>query len=59
MERGIIHENSILLFQKYAVPLFRDGIKVLEIGRNKLTHFSLKFGPFHPISHQLGKDTDF
>jgi hypothetical protein len=27
-----MHENSILLFKKYALPHFVSGIKVLEIG---------------------------
>src|SRR4051794_36539960 len=27
-----MHTNSKLLFQKYAAPLFRSGMKVLEIG---------------------------
>lgn len=27
-----MHENSTLLFQRYALPLFADGMKVLEIG---------------------------
>jgi hypothetical protein len=28
-----MHENSILLFRKYAVPLLRDGMKAFEIAR--------------------------
>jgi ubiquinone/menaquinone biosynthesis C-methylase UbiE len=27
-----MHENSILLFQQYALPFFTNGLKVLEIG---------------------------
>jgi len=27
-----MHENSVLLFEKYARPLFREGMRVLEIG---------------------------
>ena len=27
-----MHPNSILLFTKYAMPYFRPGIRVLEIG---------------------------
>jgi hypothetical protein len=27
-----MHENSILLFKKYALPLLGHGMKVLEIG---------------------------
>jgi len=33
-----MHPNSKLLFEKYAKPLFRNGMKVLEIGPDK--HFS-------------------
>jgi SAM-dependent methyltransferase len=29
-----MHENSILLFQDYALPLFAEGMKVLEVGPN-------------------------
>jgi len=31
-----IHLNSILLYKKYAVKYFKEGIKVLEIGPDKL-----------------------
>ncbi len=27
-----MHKNSLLLFKKYAMPLFNDGMKILEIG---------------------------
>ena len=27
-----MHANSVLLFQKYVIPVLRDGMKVLEIG---------------------------
>jgi len=27
-----MHENSILLFEKYARPLFRSGMRILEVG---------------------------
>ena len=32
MENKIMHENSSLLFMKYALPLRGHGMKVLEIG---------------------------
>jgi len=31
----IMHPNSKLLFEKYAKPIFKDNIKVLEIGPDK------------------------
>lgn len=31
-----MHANSLLMFEKYAKPYFRPGLKVLEIGPNKI-----------------------
>lgn len=31
-----MHENSMLLFSKYAAPVFKTGMKVLEIGPDKM-----------------------
>jgi hypothetical protein len=32
-----MHENSILLFQQFALPLFADGMKILEVGPDAFT----------------------
>lgn len=40
-----MHENSRCLFRKYAVPLFTDGMRVLEIGPDALPSTYRKLVP--------------
>lgn len=55
-----MHLNTELLFKKYALPYFRDGMKVLEIGGYGITNFckivNNKNITWHTLDIQLDND---